>query len=166
MLLLLLNSNLLRVPCIIFYFLSVFQVLVGHVSACGVLLRSVGVRQEAAPYRSPHLLQGGNVHTGLCVHARTPWGVCLVCVLFWWYRSRYRADQSKHPTSERHRQAPTVSLVPTFFAHRYVSVRVQVVVAMLITLAGLRVLAGLQPYQREDENNLAEASLWVTFLTL
>eukprot|EP00903_Cladosiphon_okamuranus_P017519 g16134.t1 len=42
----------------------------------------------------------------------------------------------------------------------------QVVIAMLITLAGLRVLAGLRPYQREDENNLAEASLWVTFLTL
>lgn len=42
----------------------------------------------------------------------------------------------------------------------------QVVIAMLITLAGLRVLSGLRPYQREDENNLAEASLWVTFLTL
>lgn len=42
----------------------------------------------------------------------------------------------------------------------------QVVIAMLITLAGLRVLSGLQPYLREDENNLAEASLWVTFLTL
>ena len=46
------------------------------------------------------------------------------------------------------------------------SVRGQVVIAMLITLAGLRVVAGLRPYQREDENNLAEASLWVTFLTL
>lgn len=42
----------------------------------------------------------------------------------------------------------------------------QVVIAMLITLMGLRVLAGLQPYLREDENALAEASLWVTFLTL
>lgn len=42
----------------------------------------------------------------------------------------------------------------------------KVVIAMLITLAGLRVLAGLRPYHREDENNLAEASLWVTFLTL
>ncbi|CAM9152478.1 unnamed protein product [Ascophyllum nodosum] len=42
----------------------------------------------------------------------------------------------------------------------------QVVVAILLTLAGLRVLSGLRPYQREDENNLAEASIWVTFLTL
>lgn len=42
----------------------------------------------------------------------------------------------------------------------------QVVIAILITLAGLRVLSGLQPYLREDENNLAEASLWITFLTL
>lgn len=42
----------------------------------------------------------------------------------------------------------------------------QVVIAILITLAGLRVLAGLRPYLREDENTLAEASLWVTFLTL
>lgn len=42
----------------------------------------------------------------------------------------------------------------------------QVVIAMLITLAGLRVLAGLRPYRREDENNLAEASIWITFLTL
>lgn len=42
----------------------------------------------------------------------------------------------------------------------------QVVIAMIITLAGLRVLSGLQPYRQGDENNLAEASLWVTFLTL
>ena len=42
----------------------------------------------------------------------------------------------------------------------------QVVIAMLITLAGLRVLSGLRPYRQGDENNLAEASLWVTFLTL
>lgn len=42
----------------------------------------------------------------------------------------------------------------------------QVVIAMIITLAGMRVLSGLQPYRQGDENNLAEASLWVTFLTL
>lgn len=39
-------------------------------------------------------------------------------------------------------------------------------IAIIITLTGLRVLSGLRPYLREDENNLAEASLWVTFLTL
>lgn len=43
---------------------------------------------------------------------------------------------------------------------------VQVVVSIVITLVGLRVLSGLQPYLEEDENSLAEASLWVTFLTL
>lgn len=42
----------------------------------------------------------------------------------------------------------------------------QVVIAILITLSGLRVLSGLSPYLRDDENALAEASLWVTFLTL
>lgn len=50
--------------------------------------------------------------------------------------------------------------------HMFLDGAIQVVIAMLITLAGLRVLAGLRPYQRQDENNLAEASIWATFLTL
>ncbi|CAN0356657.1 unnamed protein product, partial [Discosporangium mesarthrocarpum] len=42
----------------------------------------------------------------------------------------------------------------------------QVVIAMMITLLGLRVLSAFQPYKNGDENTLAEVALWVTFLTL
>ncbi|CAN0027825.1 unnamed protein product, partial [Choristocarpus tenellus] len=42
----------------------------------------------------------------------------------------------------------------------------QVVIAMMITLLGLRVLAAWKPYKQTDENMLAEVALWVTFLTL
>ena len=57
-----------------------FQVLVGYVSAFGVLLRSLGVRQEAAPHGSARLLQGGNVHTGACSR-RALWHVPSLFVL-------------------------------------------------------------------------------------
>lgn len=58
---------------------------------------------------------------------------------------------------------PFVFPVSLFIISRYLP---QVVISIVITLFGLRVLSGLRPYLREDENSLAEASLWITFLTL
>lgn len=54
---------------------------------------------------------------------------------------------------------------PLFVLFLYLSLT-QVVISIVITLVGLRVLSGLRPYLQEDENSLAEASLWITFLTL